>query len=297
MTFLKLNLAKSHAMTRHLYIYCLIFIVSLSLLAQSTQNNTNIQYFYDTNNTWDDLKAFPQWIWNTEKSYFKSEHLPYWGITAGSIAIAYLVDDEIDAHLRKKKPFQNQALEFDRYGKYAYNFVWAGFYLSGRLLGNQKMVRTGRDILVANLSANVLGTILWFSLGRQRPEFSDNKHTLKMFDLDNLKATIPPFEIQPSFPSLHTVGIACIATVVTKHYGYWAGLPCFAFMGIVGYSRMALEGHYFSDVVGGAFLGILSGMITTEMLDKPVSSAKSQTLSLKPVLIDRNFCLNFRYSF
>ena len=42
-------------------------------------------------------------------------------------------------------------------------------------------------------------------------------------------------------------------------YGPWVGIPLFAFAGFVGYERLSARNHDFSDVIGGAFLGIAIG--------------------------------------
>ncbi len=263
-------------------IYTAVFVLFTVCFYAQAADSLETKYQYDKNFIWEDVKSTPGWIWQTEKQLFKPEHLKYWGCAAAAAGLAYIFDDDFDRYLTKHQGFKQTAEKFSSYGTIAYSFTWAGFYLSGKMLGNEKLVRTGRDLIITQVSANIIGVLLWFSAGRQRPEYSENNHTFKPFDFNNLDAAIPPFVIQPSFPSLHTVGTTGIATVVTIHYGIKYGIPLYLFAGIVGYSRMALDGHYLSDVIGGAFLGTFTALAVTELMDKPALKNEHGEVSIVP---------------
>jgi membrane-associated phospholipid phosphatase len=64
----------------------------------------------------------------------------------------------------------------------------------------------------------------------------------------------------PSFPSGHTATAAALAT------GIWVvsprrGIPAAALAGAVGYSRLHVGAHWFSDVLTGTLVGITIGLI------------------------------------
>ncbi|MGZ3690936.1 MAG: phosphatase PAP2 family protein, partial [Pseudobdellovibrio sp.] len=60
-----------------------------------------------------------------------------------------------------------------------------------------------------------------------------------------------------AFPSGHTAISFATATSLTYAYGYKAALIAYPIAALVGLSRMADDMHWASDVVGGAFWGVL----------------------------------------
>ena len=66
-----------------------------------------------------------------------------------------------------------------------------------------------------------------------------------------------------SFPSGHISNSFMWATVVSRHYGWKAGLPAFAAAGYVGASRLKSHKHFLTDVVAGATLGYIVGRTVT----------------------------------
>lgn len=61
------------------------------------------------------------------------------------------------------------------------------------------------------------------------------------------------------WPSGHTSSSFCMATVAHEAYGPWVGIPAFAFASFVGFERVAARNHNFSDVIGGALIGMAIG--------------------------------------
>ncbi|MCL1128018.1 phosphatase PAP2 family protein [Shewanella surugensis] len=58
-----------------------------------------------------------------------------------------------------------------------------------------------------------------------------------------------------SFPSGHTSSAAQGAAYLQFKYGWKYGLPAYAITGLVGYSRVQANKHYWHDVIAGALLG------------------------------------------
>jgi len=69
-----------------------------------------------------------------------------------------------------------------------------------------------------------------------------------------------------SFPSGHTTFIFTQAYILSHNYPK-ATIPLFTFATIVGFSRIYLKKHYPSDVLAGAALGIVTGLIATKLVD------------------------------
>ena len=67
-----------------------------------------------------------------------------------------------------------------------------------------------------------------------------------------------------SFPSGHTATAFATATSLTYAYGWKAGLISYPLAVLVGASRMADDMHWISDVVAGAFVGVIIGRATYE---------------------------------
>lgn len=212
------------------------------------------------------LAKAPGWLLKTEGKAFKKENVPAWGIAAGSVVLVYAFDDNLDRYFKRDERLPDITRFFDKTGHLLNQGLWAGFYLTGLLARDEKLVSAGQAMIIAELGANLVGGALWLGLGRERPDTAPNHHTFHPFDFGNLDLAFPPFKVLPSFPSSHVSGNFSIATVLTRYYGFKAGLPMYLFGAATGFSRMARQGHYLSDVVGGAFLGTLFGIAATEVL-------------------------------
>lgn len=73
-----------------------------------------------------------------------------------------------------------------------------------------------------------------------------------------------------SFPSGHTSISFAAAASLEKRYGWHAGLPAFLVASFVGVGRVEASKHYVHDVLAGAAIGTLSGMLLTSKHDDGV---------------------------
>ena len=73
-----------------------------------------------------------------------------------------------------------------------------------------------------------------------------------------------------SFPSGHTSISFAAAATLEKRYGWKAGLPALAVAGFVGLARVEADKHYVHDVVAGAAIGALGGLLLTTRHDDRV---------------------------
>jgi undecaprenyl-diphosphatase len=69
----------------------------------------------------------------------------------------------------------------------------------------------------------------------------------------------------PSFPSGHTALSTAMAAAVFVQDPLWGSL-FFVFAGLIAFCRIAVGVHYFSDIIGGAFLGIIVAVVVSRLI-------------------------------
>lgn len=120
-------------------------------------------------------------------------------------------------------------------------------------------IKTNNSFLVfcSVLIASVMGQILKFTVGRIRPDYIPEG--LELFgDSLQLRAFIPMSisDCYHSMPSGHTIatfaGLVMIGMLKPKYKWLTWSLAI-----LVGVSRLALARHWFSDVLFGAFIGMV----------------------------------------
>jgi membrane-associated phospholipid phosphatase len=89
----------------------------------------------------------------------------------------------------------------------------------------------------------------------------------------------------PSFPSGHTAMAFAAATSLSLAYPEWYIIaPSMLYASAVGYSRMYLGVHYFTDVAAGAIIGAGTAFAvhyTSKWIQKKVKAKRENTLGLK----------------
>ena len=73
-----------------------------------------------------------------------------------------------------------------------------------------------------------------------------------------------------SFPSGHTSVSFAAAASLEKRYGWEAGLPALLVASFVGVARVRADKHYVHDVIAGAVIGGVSGLLITGRHDDRV---------------------------
>ena len=86
-------------------------------------------------------------------------------------------------------------------------------------------------------------------------------HALKY----TVNETRPDGSADNSFPSGHTSSAAQAAAYLQFQYGWEYGVPAYIVTGVVGYSRVEADRHYWRDVVAGAALGTGIQYLVSEM--------------------------------
>ena len=115
----------------------------------------------------------------------------------------------------------------------------------------------GLSLFCALAYSGVSVQIMKRAFGRQRPYISDMMAT-KIFEPMN-----PSWEYH-SFPSGHTQVVSCVATVLCLYFPKWRW-PIVTWAFLVAVSRIITGNHYPSDLIGGAYIGILGGLLVAFM--------------------------------
>ena len=113
--------------------------------------------------------------------------------------------------------------------------------------------RAVRALAVAGVESSVVNAALKAFVGRPRPDSND----LRLGD-----NVIPLREPRTSsFPSGHTLAAFCAATVLSEHGDLGGNVLLFTCAGMVGVSRVHLQAHHASDVLGGVMIGTALGVV------------------------------------
>ena len=113
------------------------------------------------------------------------------------------------------------------------------------LLGSSAWKSLALTLLAAILITAVLVLLIKFTVRRQRPPGA----------WGNIYRSTDPH----SFPSGHAARAVMLA-VLSMHVGpSWLGWLLLAWSPLVGLARVAMGVHYLSDVLAGAFFGVLAG--------------------------------------
>ena len=120
-------------------------------------------------------------------------------------------------------------------------------YAWGRINDQPKISHVGMDLLESQAIAQGLTQALKYTTQRERPDGSG--------------AT--------SFPSGHASSTFAFATALERHLGWRYAVPAYIGASYVAVSRLPADRHWFSDVVFGSVVGIISGRTVTRSEKHP----------------------------
>ena len=133
-----------------------------------------------------------------------------------------------------------------------------GIWVAGKLSDSDNVESFGEELSRGLVyTYGIVQTLKW-STGRSRP---NNEN-------DN------------SFPSAHSAGAACLASVLWSNYGAEVGIPATAVALYTCLSRVNMGKHFFSDVIMGAAIGTACGIAAFSINDD-VSEEGTDLISFK----------------
>ena len=139
-------------------------------------------------------------------------------------------------------------------GYVQFGFAFGTLFV-GQLAKNPAIEDTGADLVSAQLVSGIITQTIKVSARRMRP---NGGHY--------------------SFPSGHASATFATASVLQRRFGWKIGIPAYALGGYVAASRLQDNQHYLSDVIFGAAIGTVAGLVIK--IHKPVGEL---TASAAPV--------------
>lgn len=192
----------------------------------------------------------------------------------GLTGIATLTDKDVRNFSQKNQSkFANDIFSIDKY--YYIEFVGASilaFYGYGLIDNNNNIRRLAVKLTEATFLATSLTLITKTVVGRGRPYKQEGQYYTNPFTFDN---------DYNSFPSGHTTLAFAYSTVMANEVDnvFWK-IGWYSVAGLVGYSRVYHNQHWFSDVLISAAIGYFSG----EFVNNHHTSEKVKTaLNLFPI--------------
>ena len=156
-------------------------------------------------------------------------------IGGGASALAHIWDDDLVTELQVN-PNLNSAFEpGSKYGAFAL-MLGGSFSVYGvaRATRHPHLAVVGADLVRGQIVSQLWTQAIKYSVQRERPDQSNSA----------------------SFPSGHSAGGFAAAAVLTRHYGWKAGIPAYLGATYVAAARVHDNKHYLSDVTFGAAMGI-----------------------------------------
>jgi membrane-associated phospholipid phosphatase len=111
--------------------------------------------------------------------------------------------------------------------------------------------------------SGIIADIIKVIIGRYRPEMFFEKG---LYGINFLNFSLSNFSHGlTSFPSGHTATTFALAWALALFFPR-TRIPLFCFAVIVGASRVIITSHYFSDALGGAYVGVMSVIFLKEII-------------------------------
>lgn len=168
------------------------------------------------------------------------------------LLLAFWLDDPIRSFIKQHTVSQGHQVMawITRLGQGSLLLILSlAIWSSGYFFKRQRWVQAGRFSCYGLVLASLAVQIIKHLIGRPRPWLSDQGIVHLGPSLTNG---------YDSFPSGHAVSSFAVAVVLARFYPRWRWL-FYGLATLVGISRLYLDVHYTTDVIGGAILGIVMG--------------------------------------
>ena len=186
----------------------------------------------------------------------EGQHAIRWweaAIAVGAVGTASLFDRGVNEWMQDHRSSRSNAVaRAFRHGGQPEVFltVGGGMIAAGVLTHDAELRRGGGRVLVSLAVAGLTSLAIKEAFGRERPDSTDDPYLFR------------PFSRNESFPSGHTTMAFALATSLSEEISNpWVSAVLYAGAAGTGWSRMNDRRHWFSDVVGGAVVGITAAEV------------------------------------
>ncbi len=201
--------------------------------------------------------------------HWEGRQWTHFGATAAGTASLFLLDDEMEHWINGfSEDVPETLVDYGiRYGNPQNNYAFTGgVYMTGLLLRNEKLRRTGVLLIASATAGGFLQQVSKRIIGRARPRSGDSSSTYRPFHLDRV------FNYD-SFPSGHAILAFSNAYAIAKQFkSPWIKAGLYTVGSIPGLARVMDDFHWVSDIAFGTVLSIF----IVESIDKYLDGKYSQ---------------------
>ncbi|HVH12311.1 MAG TPA: phosphatase PAP2 family protein [Longimicrobium sp.] len=201
-------------------------------------------------------------------------------VGAVALAGALLLDRAFDGAVRDGGGGDLQPLAdvMDYGGRPQYALaLLGGTWAVGKLAGRGETAEAAVHVATALVAGGVVNGALKFTIGRERPNETDDPHRYRPF------AELNRWQ---SFPSGHTtVAFTLAAAVSEEARSPWVTALAYGGASAVAWSRVYEDKHWASDVTAGALLGILAGRGTVRLFHRSRADGDPPAVAVGPGLV------------
>ena len=252
------------------------------------------------------IENIPRDMSQWTQSSFRDDKIADWALVSG-LTVALFVTDDI-TYTPSKRFFESS----ERAGYWS-NFaaeigdgrtqfgVAGAFAAYGLVLGDQRALRTGSQIVEVVLASGAIIQVLKHVTGRESPFTRSSPTGIWKFFPDQIQyhKHVPAYD---AFPSGHICTSMATVTVIAENYPEvkWIRPVGYLFCAVIG-AGMANNGiHWYSDYPLGIFIGYSFGMIASHQEMFALADHKdnnSLNISLAPSISPYGAGLTFNVSF
>lgn len=214
--------------------------------------------------------------------------IPWIGVGGAGVAMGFIFDEDF-RKIAKRNQSTGNGKYFDltnEFGNTIYPAILSGgIYLGGLFAGDENVRITGRLCFEGLLLAGVVTTAVKSILGRSRPYVERGPRDFSLFKINNDNW---------SMPSGHTAVAFTMASVLSNRINrWWFTVPMYALATSTGLARIYKDQHWSSDVIFGAFIGIVSGYAVCNAEENLRVNSKTTQLRIIPGLNGISLVYNF----
>jgi PAP2 superfamily len=185
-------------------------------------------------------------------AHWRGRDWALFGAELAAIAGVGAADESLQRDIRRRKSTtaDNLAKDFRTFGNYGSFEVLGGFYVAGLLAHDKRAQETCLDGLFASgIAGGLITPFLKVAVGRTRPNRNKGAYDFHPFSIHAV-----------SFPGGEATQAFAVASVISTQYpNPWVELLAYTTATLTAVGRMRQNGHWASDTLAGALIGIHVG--------------------------------------